>query len=139
MEHDNGTLVLLKDFYNVREIAALLHWSRGRVYTMAERKVDPLPLRRFEGRKRNYLIQRDELIDWYDRNCRAIDGCELGRRGAPRSFVSSAPVLQLALKRVNVKPEKTFNLKNVNLTAETNLEIVDTRSIMAQMAMWRGR
>ena len=23
---------------------------------------------RFEGRKRNYLIQRDELIDWYDRN-----------------------------------------------------------------------
>ena len=35
---------------------------------MAERKVDPLPIRRFEGRKRNYLIQRDELIDWYDRN-----------------------------------------------------------------------
>lgn len=68
MEHDNGTLVLLKDFYNVREVAALLHWSRGRVYAMAERKVDPLPLRRFEGRKRNYLIQRDELIDWYDRN-----------------------------------------------------------------------
>lgn len=68
IEHESGTLVLLKDFYNVREVAALLHWSRGRVYTMAERKVDPLPIRRFEGRKRNYLIQRDELIDWYDRN-----------------------------------------------------------------------
>ena len=40
-EHESGTLVLLKDFYNVREVAALLHWSRGRVYTMAERKVDP--------------------------------------------------------------------------------------------------
>ena len=60
IEHGSGTLVLLKDFYNVREVAALLHWSRGRVYTMAERKVDPLPIRRFEGRKRNYLIQRDE-------------------------------------------------------------------------------
>ena len=68
MEHESRTLVLLKDFYNVREIAALLHWSRGRVYAMAVRKVDPLPIRRFEGRKRSYLIQRDELIDWYDRN-----------------------------------------------------------------------
>ena len=68
MEHGSGTLVLLKDFYNVREVAALLHWSRGRVYSMAEREVDPLPIRRFEGRKRNFLIQRDELIDWYDRN-----------------------------------------------------------------------
>ena len=68
IEHESGTLVLLKDFYNVREVAALLHWSRGRAYAMAERKVDPLPIRRFEGRKRNYLIQRDELIDWYDRN-----------------------------------------------------------------------
>lgn len=68
IEHESGTLVLLKDFYNVREVAALLHWSRSRVYEMAERKVDPLPIRRFEGRKRNFLIQRDELIDWYDRN-----------------------------------------------------------------------
>lgn len=59
-EHESGTLVLLKGFYNVREVAALLHWSRGRVYTMAERKVDPLPIRRFEGRKRNYLIQREK-------------------------------------------------------------------------------
>lgn len=31
IEHGSGTLVLLKDFYNVREVAALLHWSRGRV------------------------------------------------------------------------------------------------------------
>ena len=72
MEHESRTLVLLKDFYNVTEVAALLHWSRGRVYDMAERKVDPLPIRRFEGRKRNFIIQRDELIEWYDRNFRYL-------------------------------------------------------------------
>lgn len=72
MEHESRTLILLKDFYNVTEVAALLHWSRGRVYDMAERKVDPLPIRRFEGRKRNFIIQRDELIEWYDRNFRYL-------------------------------------------------------------------
>ena len=45
IEHEGGTLVLLKDFYNVREVAALLHWSRGRVYAMASVSEKSVPKR----------------------------------------------------------------------------------------------
>lgn len=67
-ERSITTQILLKDFYSVAEVAILLHCNRGRIYEMAERKVDPLPLRCCVGQKRNYIIQRDELIDWFARN-----------------------------------------------------------------------
>ena len=61
-------LVQRKDFYTAKETAWLMGISIKRVWTLARRDDDPLPLRRMIAMKRGSIVFHDELIEWMKRN-----------------------------------------------------------------------
>lgn len=60
--------VPVKEYYNAYEVAYLLQVSKDKVYDLARRPSDPLPLRCLRGNMRGALIHRDDLRDWIERN-----------------------------------------------------------------------
>lgn len=57
-----------QDYYSAQEVMNLLRISKRRLYELAERNDDPLPLRTFPGAKRGSICDRKELRDWVLRN-----------------------------------------------------------------------
>ena len=51
-----------------QQVMDLLRISKRRLYELAERDDDPLPLRTFPGAKRGSIADRRELRDWVLRN-----------------------------------------------------------------------
>lgn len=62
----------IKDVYTAEEVATMLRMSESAIYQLAKREHDPLPLRRFEWKKRVAFIIRDEFLDWLYRNAGLI-------------------------------------------------------------------
>lgn len=58
----------IKDIYTPNEAAALLRMSRGKLFELAKRSEDPLPLKRLGTSQRGTIVFRDELIVWAKRN-----------------------------------------------------------------------
>lgn len=58
----------VQDVYNVYEVAELLSMSKNKVWKLAKRPQDPLPMRRLPGQRRGSIAFRDELLDWAKRN-----------------------------------------------------------------------
>lgn len=58
----------IKDIYTAEEVATMLRINESSVYNLAKREIDPLPLRRFEWKKRGAFILRVEFMDWIVRN-----------------------------------------------------------------------
>lgn len=57
-----------QDYYSAQEVMNLLRISKRKLYELADRKDDPLPLRTFPGSKRGSICDRKELRDWVLRN-----------------------------------------------------------------------
>lgn len=55
-------------YYSAQQVMDLLRISKRRLYELAERDDDPLPLRTFPGAKRGSIADRRELRDWVLRN-----------------------------------------------------------------------
>lgn len=55
-------------FISLAGIQEQTGWSRPRIYEMAGRAYDPLPLRYLKGSTRGGVALVDELADWYRRN-----------------------------------------------------------------------
>lgn len=64
----------IQDIYSIQEAAALLCISRNKVYELAKRSDDPLPVRRLKGYQRSSIVIREELIEWAKRNFDFIGG-----------------------------------------------------------------
>lgn len=62
----------IKDIYTPNEAAALLRMSRGKLFQLAKRSEDPLPLRRLDTSQRGTIVFRDELIVWAKRNYKLL-------------------------------------------------------------------
>lgn len=60
--------VPIQDTYNARETALLLNVGLNRVYEMAKRERDPLPLRCLPNYARGSFVLRTELLAWMERN-----------------------------------------------------------------------
>lgn len=67
--------VPVQDVYNVYEVAELLSMSKNKVWKLARRSQDPLPMRRLPGQRRGSIALRDELLDWAKRNYTEIGAC----------------------------------------------------------------
>lgn len=63
---------VIKDIYTAEEVATMLRMSESAIYQLAKRDYDPLPLRRFEWKKRGAFIVRDEFLSWLYRNAGLI-------------------------------------------------------------------
>lgn len=57
-----------KDYYSASEVMLLLRISKRKLYELASKSDDPLPLRAFPGSKRGSFADRKELRDWVLRN-----------------------------------------------------------------------
>lgn len=68
--------VPLSAMYTVAEISAMLHISKEKVYELARRECDPLPLRRFEYRVKYFVAVHDELMEWVKENLPLIADLE---------------------------------------------------------------
>ena len=62
----------IKDIYTPNEAAVLLRMSRGKLFQLAKRSDDPLPLRRLDSCQRGTLVFRDELLSWAKRNYKLL-------------------------------------------------------------------
>ena len=60
---------------DVYEVAELLSMSKNKVWKLARRSQDPLPMRRLPGQRRGSIAFRDELLDWAKRNYTEIGAC----------------------------------------------------------------
>lgn len=58
----------VQDIYNVSDVAALLGISKNKVWKLARRPEDPLPLRRMPNQERGGIVFREELVAWAKRN-----------------------------------------------------------------------
>lgn len=67
--------VPVQDVYNAYEVAELLSMSKNKVWKLARRSQDPLPMRRLPGQRRGSIAFRDELLDWAKRNYTEIGAC----------------------------------------------------------------
>ena len=57
-----------QDYHSAQEVMNLLRIGKRRLYELAGRKDDPLPLRTFPEAKRGSFCDRRELRDWVLRN-----------------------------------------------------------------------
>lgn len=57
-----------KDIYTIAEVAEILHVNKQLVYQLAKLEEDPLPARRLKYKAREYLVIRQELNEWIERN-----------------------------------------------------------------------
>lgn len=57
-----------QDYYSAQGVMNLLRIGKRRLYELAGRENDPLPLRTFLGAKRGSFCDRRELRDWVLRN-----------------------------------------------------------------------
>ena len=62
----------IKDIYTAEEVATMLRMNESTVYALAKRDIDPLPLSRFEWKKRGAFLLREEFVDWIVRNAPLI-------------------------------------------------------------------
>lgn len=62
--------VLPQDYYDSRQVMALLKLSKQRYYELVEREEDPLPMRMYGWSSRGALAERGELMSWFKRNTR---------------------------------------------------------------------
>lgn len=62
----------IKDIYTPNEAASLLRMSRGKLFELAKRSDDPLPLKRLGSSQRGAIVFRDELIVWAKRNYKLL-------------------------------------------------------------------
>lgn len=58
----------VQDIYNVSDVASLLGISKNKVWKLARRSSDPLPLRRMPNQERGGIVFREELVAWAKRN-----------------------------------------------------------------------
>lgn len=63
----------IKDIYTPIEAASILRMSRGKLFELAKRKDDPLPLKRLGTSQRGTIVFRDELIEWAKRNYKLLN------------------------------------------------------------------
>ena len=61
-------LILPQDYYDMRQVMALLKINKKRYYELVELEDDPLPMRMFGWSTRGALAERKELIEWFKRN-----------------------------------------------------------------------
>ena len=67
--------ILPQDYYDSRQVMALLKLSKQKYYELIEREDDPLPMRMYGWSTRGALAERGELVAWFKRNTRlARDG-----------------------------------------------------------------
>lgn len=52
----------------VADLAAQMHVQPYRLYQLAKREDDPLPLRTMRGMKRSSAVVVSEWLDWWERN-----------------------------------------------------------------------
>ncbi len=62
----------IKDIYTAEEVATMLRMNESSIYALAKRDIDPLPLRRFEWKKRGAFLLREEFMEWIVRNAPLI-------------------------------------------------------------------
>lgn len=62
--------ILPQDYYDSRQVMALLKLSKQRYYDLINRDDDPLPMRMYGWSTRGALAERCELIAWFKRNTR---------------------------------------------------------------------
>lgn len=60
--------ILPQDYYDSRQVMALLKLSKQRYYELVERENDPLPMRMYGWSTRGALAERGELMAWFKRN-----------------------------------------------------------------------
>lgn len=60
--------ILPQDYYDSKQVMALLKLSKQRYYELIEREDDPLPMRMYGWSARGALAERGELIAWFKRN-----------------------------------------------------------------------
>lgn len=74
--------VLLKDFYTIQDVAALIQVSENAVRDLAYRDQDPLPFRRLFSRMRGMFIARKDFVDWVSRNSGLVKDVRRAEHGA---------------------------------------------------------
>lgn len=57
-----------KDIYTLEEVAQILHIGKQLAYALVKLKDDPLPARQLKYKTRGYLVTRQELNEWVERN-----------------------------------------------------------------------
>ena len=60
--------ILPQDYYDSRQVMALLKLSKQRYYQLINRDDDPLPMRMYGWSTRGALAERCELMAWFKRN-----------------------------------------------------------------------
>lgn len=60
--------ILPQDYYDSRQVMALLKLSKQKYYELVEREEDPLTMRMYEWSTRGALAERGELMSWFKRN-----------------------------------------------------------------------
>ena len=64
--------ILPQDYYDSRQVMALLKLSKQKYYELVEREEDPLPMRMYGWSTRGALAERGELMAWFKRNTRLV-------------------------------------------------------------------
>ena len=76
--------LLPQEYYDSRQVMALLKLSKEKYYELIERDEDPLPMRMFSWSTRGALAECCELKAWFLRNTvLARDKRRLSRTGLP--------------------------------------------------------
>lgn len=60
--------ILPQDYYDPRQVMALLKLSKQKYYELVEREEDPLPMRMYGWSTRGALAERCEPMSWFKRN-----------------------------------------------------------------------
>ena len=63
-----------KDIYTLEEVAHILHIGKQLAYALVKLKDDPLPVRQLKYKTRGYLVTRQELNEWIERNAPLMHG-----------------------------------------------------------------
>ena len=56
------------EYLSIEQVAEEWGVSRDYIVKMRNRRTDPLPFKRLPGKERGYLITREDLRSWFDRN-----------------------------------------------------------------------
>lgn len=73
--------ILPQDYYDSRQVMALLKLSKQKYYELVEREEDPLPMRMYGWSTRGALAERGELMAWFKRNTRLARDSKKLRKG----------------------------------------------------------
>ena len=72
--------ILPQDYYDSRQVMALLKLSKQKYYELVEREEDPLPMRMYGWSARGALAERGELMAWFTRNTRLARDSKKSRK-----------------------------------------------------------